>query len=292
MQTEGKKEITQKTVYLGLLLTGILWSTSGLLIKLLSWNPMVIASLRSLFAAATMILYMRKKIIINRRTVLGALPLTVAMILFIVANKLTTAANAIMLEYTSPVFTLIISALALRTRIHKREIFVVVMAMAGISLFFIEKVSVGGMLGNVLALLSGVSYAGMYFFSSTYGDEAMHAIILGHLFCFMIGLPFIFTEHTQFSFASAGAVIAMGIFQLGLPCILFASLMKHTTPFKGVIITMVEPLLNPVWVYFGTGEIPGVLAIIGGAVVIGAIIVNIKQKKPVGSEHLTNINQN
>lgn len=220
---------------------------------------------------------MRKSLVINKRTILGALPLTAAMMLYVGANKLTTAANAIMLQYTSPVFTLIISAIFTHTRIKKRDIAVMLMAMAGIGLFFVEKVSLGGMAGNILALLSGVSFAFMYYFSSTYGEEAMHALILGNILCFIIGFPFVFTQHTQFTLISSLTLVGMGILQLGVPGILFSSLMKHTTPFKGVIITMVEPLLNPVWVFIGVGEVPGMLAIVGGLIVIAAIVVNIWQ---------------
>jgi drug/metabolite transporter (DMT)-like permease len=274
-----KKEIPQRTVYFGLLLTGVLWSTSGLLIKLLPWNPMAIASLRSLFAVLTMLIYMRKKIIINKRTVFGALPLTIGMCLFIMANKLTTAANAIMLEYTSPVLTLVISAILTHSRIKKREILVVTIAMVGIALFFVEKASAGGMLGNILALVAGMSYAVMYYFNATYGKEAMHSMVLGHIFCFLIGLPFVFTEQLQITWVSAGTIVLMGVFQLGIPSILFASLMKHTTPFKGVIITMIEPLINPVWVLIFAGEVPSVLAVIGGLIVIAAIVINIMPQK-------------
>lgn len=272
--------ITQTKVNIGLLISAALWSTSGLLIKWLPFHPLAIASLRSILAALLILLYMRKKIRINKRTLIGGALSAMAMLLFVSANKLTTAANAIMLEYTSPVFALIITAVAARTKIKKRELFVVLMAMAGISLFFMEKLGPGGMAGNILALLSGVCYAGVYYFSSAYGEEAMHAMLLGHFFTFLIGLPFCFTQTMSFTLMNTGAILFLGIFQIGIPSILFSSIMKYTTPVYGAILTMLEPVLNPVWVFLGTGEIPGTLAFVGGVIVILSIFLNIKLNQP------------
>lgn len=274
MRSLFSKGVSPAGARLGLFITGILWSTSGILIKLVPWNPMAIASLRSLIAAGVIWLYMRpKKIRFNKRTVTCGIFMGFCLAAFVTANKLTTSANAIMLQYTSPIFTLVITALFFRSKVKKSDILIVVLAMGGIALFFFGKLSSSGMAGNLLALFSGFTYACVYIFSSAYGDDAIHGILLGHLLCFLIGLPFIIADPPALSAVSVASLAGMGIFQLGLPYIIFSEVMRYSTAFDATIITMIEPLLNPLWVFVGTGETPGVLAIIGGIVVLFAILL-------------------
>jgi drug/metabolite transporter (DMT)-like permease len=268
------KGVSPAGARLWLLITGILWSTSGILIKLIPWNPMAISALRSLIAAAVLWAYMRpKRIRFNKRTIAGGIFLGLCLTAFVAANKLTTSANAIMLQYTSPIFTLVLSALILKTSIKKSDIAIMLMAMGGIALFFFEKLTAGGMAGNLLALFSGISYSFVYILCSRFGDDAIHGLFLGNMLSFVIGLPFIIADPPSFTATSAAALVGMGIFQLGLPYVIFGEVMRYSTPFDATIITMIEPLLNPVWVFAFTGETPGALAITGGVIVLAAIVV-------------------
>jgi len=245
-----------------------------LLIKIIPWDAIAIASLRSFVASLLLLIYIGPRSIrINRKTIMIGVFLAICMISFVAATKLTTAINAIMLQYTCPVFTLLIAALFFKVKINKSDVFIVILAMSGIALFFMEKLSVGGLAGNLLALLSGIVYACVFIFAARCDDDAVHGIFLGHVLCFLVGLPFLTLNPPVLNGTSVAIVIVMGVFQIGLPHIIFGEVIRYVPAFDATIITMIEPLINPVLVFIGMGEAPGALALIGAIVVLTAIIL-------------------
>lgn len=268
---------SQKKGILSLVICACLWSTGGLFIKLVSWHAMVIGGFRSAIAAGVLWIVLCKsgypRPIINRQTLLTGFFLGATCSLFVTANKLTTAANAIVLQSANPIFVLLFCALFKHERITKRNAAVVAIVMGGVALFFLDELSPGSILGNILALLSAVMLASVFVFACGSGSlhESMSGVLLGHLCSMLIGLPFVFIFPPQFSWASVGAVLFLGVFQLGIPYALFAVGTRHCPPIAVSLICMLEPIFNPVWVALFLHEIPGLPAIAGGVIVIATL---------------------
>jgi len=253
--------------------TAILWSFGGLFIKLISWDAMTIIGMRAVFAAAVLALYMKKPRITFRPSVLlGALCMSGTTILFVFANKLTTSANAIVLQYTSPIFIVVLSAVFLKKRPTATELVSVAAVFAGIALFFFDQLKPSAMLGNILACLSGLTFSGVFLINQMPDTRPEEALLLGHIINIVIGLPFIIT-HITAEPVSWLAIILMGVFQLGLSYVLFTIGIKLTMPITASLISFIEPLLNPVWVLLLTGEKPSAWALAGAVVIIATIAV-------------------
>ena len=252
-----------------------LWSIAGIFIKLIPWNSLVIAGLRSLIAAVVVFLYMyvaKIKIKINRSSVVSGFFIAGTFLAFVSANKLTTAANAIVLQFTSPVFILVISALVFHQRFHKMDLLTVVVTLFGISMFFFDKLGTGSLLGNCLGIFAGLFMAGMYVVTGrTDADSRMSGILLGHVFTALIGVPLIFVFPTPVTSQAVMSILALGIVQLGIPYIFYGLAVKSCPPLACSLIGAIEPLLNPVWVFLFNGEVPGVYALFGGVIVISAV---------------------
>ena len=251
------------------------WSLGGVLIKLVPWNAMAIAGLRSLIAFAITVLFSRSfKITLTKTNILGAIGLSGTAILFILANKYTTAANAIVLQYTAPVYILILSMIFLKKPVKKLDLAGILIILSGIVLFFFDDLSGGHLVGNILSLASGVFFAIMFFINSTEGATPMEATRLGHLISAAVGLPFIFTS-TGVTFEPIPwlAIFAMGAVQLGLAYVLFSKGSPLVSPIAASLISCIEPVLNPVWVMLVIGETPGFWSIIGIIVVISGVVL-------------------
>jgi drug/metabolite transporter (DMT)-like permease len=265
-------EKNRKKALLYLVITAVLWSTGGLFIKLVDWNPVAIAGARSGISAVVMLLYLRKPVKPKGKIkLLGACTYASLVIMFVAANKLTTSANAILLQYSAPVWVILFSGLFLKEKIRKHDLAAVFVVMLGMVLFFVGDLKSGNMFGNVLALLSGVSMGAMVILlklDST--GEPVEITLLGNIITFAVALPFFFLSVP--SFKSILGLLMLGIFQLGISYILYTAAIKHVSAVEAILIPILEPLLNPVWVFLFTGEAPGTFALIGGAVVIAAII--------------------
>lgn len=258
-----------------MLLCSVLWSTAGILIKFLPWNPMVIAGLRSLISAGVYILFMRYQRTTfqwNRYSVMSGIALTGTFAFFVAANKFTTSANAIVLQYSAPIFILILSAVFFRQKFRSGDIITVAVTTIGISLFFLDKLAGGYLFGNLLALAAGLSFASMFVLTGHADhDSRSSGILLGHLFTAALGIPFLIFTPTPFTPSTVAVIITMGVFQLGIPYILYGLAVRKCSPLACSLISAVEPLLNPVWVFLYCGEAPSIFALIGGAIVIGAV---------------------
>ena len=258
-----------------MLICATLWSIAGIFMKLLPWNGFAVAGLRSLIAGLTIAAYILIKgmrIIINRRTLVTGVFTACVYTCFAVANKLTTAANAIVLQFTSPVFIVIFSAIILKKRIRRSDALVVSFTLLGIALFFFDQLRPGYILGNFVAIAAGMFMAGMFMaVGELEGEQRFSGILIGQTLTFLVGLPFVIATRPEFTAVTTLSILILGVFQLGISYILYVESSKYCPPLACCLLGAAEPLLNPVWVLIFDGERPGVFALIGGVIVVVSI---------------------
>jgi drug/metabolite transporter (DMT)-like permease len=202
----------------------------------------------------------------------GAICYAGTVILFVIANKWTTAANAILLQYTAPIYVALLSAWFLKERITKSDLITIAAAIGGMALFFLDDLSKGGFWGNIVAILSGIAFAGTALFLRKQKDSSpLESVFIGNILTLLIGLPVML----QSSPAASGwlGLILLGVFQLGFSYILYAEAIKHVTALEAILIPVIEPILNPIWVFLLLHETPGRWAIIGGIIVLLSVIL-------------------
>jgi len=255
-----------------LIIAALLWSLGGLLIKSVKWNAVAISGMRSLIASLLMLTIIRKPSLKFNRYKLGcAVFYTGTVLLFVLANKLTTAANAIILQYTAPIYVALLGAWFLKERTTVLDWTAIFLVIGGMLLFFIDDMSAGNLLGDILAILSGVCFAGMVLLLRKQKDESpLESVFWGNLLTAIIGLPFMFGSMPDTS--SWIGLLLLGIFQLGISYILYTFAIKHVTALEATLIPVIEPILNPVWVFLALGEFPGPWAFVGGFIVLSAIV--------------------
>lgn len=270
-------QISRRLAVFYLIIAATLWSTGGLFIKWISWQPMAISGMRSGIAALVLLVYWfvryKKKVPRPNKTVIfGAINYMILVTLFVTANKLTTSANAILLQFTAPVWLLLIGRFFYKDAIARIDILTVIAVFAGMGLFFMGDLDAGGLIGNFLAIISGITMAIMILnLNKLKVHRPVEIIIWGNIMTFVMGIPF-YTGIDLYPEAVAG-IAFLGIFQLGLAYVFYTSGIQSVTAIEGILIPVIEPLLNPVWVFFGTGEQPSVYGLIGGAIVLTAIVV-------------------
>ena len=262
---------------LEMLICALLWSTGCIIIKLIPWNPFAIAGVRSFFSAFTVLIYIKitgQSIVLNKTVLISSLFMALAFIAYVTANKLTTAANAIVIQYTLPIFIMIFSVLLFRQKFRTSDIIAVLVTFSGIILFFFDKLDKGNLLGNIVAVFSGMFLSGMYIGMGRTEDENKISItFFGHVFTAVAGMPFILLSENTITPMSLIYVIFLGIFQLGIPYILFADASKTCPPLACSLLSAVEPVLNPVWVLIFNGEKPGPYALVGGIIIIATVTI-------------------
>lgn len=272
-----------------MVLCAVLWSIGGVFIKAVEMNAFVIAGGRSLLAALTVIVYMawtKQKFILSRDALVSGGLLSMVFICFVAASKLTTSANAIVLQYTAPIFVVIFSMIFLRKKPRMFDVIAVLLTLVGVVLFFIGSLGAGNMLGNAIGVFAGMFMGGMFVaVGNTKGEEKMSGILLGHFFCAAIGLPFIaFTEST-FNLRGIGLLLVLGVVQLGIPYILYALASNRCSAISCVVISAIEPILNPIWVAIFNKEIPSALSIISGLFLIAVITAYSVLDEHMGKKH-------
>ncbi len=253
-------------------LAAVLWSTSGLLIKLIDLNPFAIAGLRSIIASALMIAWLRGKLYFNFSypQLAGALAYAITMVLFVSATKMTTAANAILLQYTAPVFTALLGAWILKEKVTRFDWLVIFTVFGGMLLFFIDRLSLAGFWGNIMAVGSGISMSYFILCMRMQKDSStLETILLGNIVTAIICIPFYFQQTP--TIINWLALIYMGTLQIGLSFILYSIAIKYVKAIDAVLMQAVDPLLNPIWVFLIIGEAPGIWAIAGGLIVLTAV---------------------
>ena len=261
--------------YLMLVITALLWSTGGFLVKGIQWHPVAISGMRSLIAAAVILIAIRKpELTWSLPQLGGAVCYAGTVILYVIANKLTTAANAVLLMYTAPIYVIIFGPWFLKEKASRRDWLAVGAVMVGIVVFFMDKLSPEGFLGNMLAVLSGVSFAWMtLFLRKQKRGSPVESVFLGNLLAAVIGLPFFLREELP-EINGILMLIALGTFQLGFSYVLYTKAIQKVRAFEAVLITMLEPVLNPVWVFLLLGEVPGNWALAGGTIVMATVVLH------------------
>jgi drug/metabolite transporter (DMT)-like permease len=254
-----------------LLLTALLWSTSGLFVKLLHWHPLSIFSARGIVASVVFLIWLRRvPLRITPFLAAGAAGYMGAQFLFILSTRLTTAANAIFLQYTAPIYVLIFGVWFLRERPRRIDWITMVVLFAGMVLFFGQDLTLNDLYGNLAGILGGVALAIMIVSTRAQKDSHPAQIFLiGSCLGGLIGLPSVLQE--TWSLADAAIIVYLGIVQTGLAAVLYSIAIRHVPALESNLILMLEPVLNPLWVFLVIGESPAPLALVGGAVVLGAI---------------------
>ena len=274
----------QSTSYTILIIAALMWSLGGVFIKLVDLNPMAITGIRSLGAAVVLLIYIKKpKLYWNRYFFSGVIAYSMMVILYVISIRLTTAANAIFLEFTAPIYVVAFSYFLLNERINRFDIFAMVIIFLGMGLFFMDELSFYGFWGNILALLAGVCLALVTVLIRKEKESAFQIVFFGNVLTAIICFPFIiegFNSTTQIDWF---IIFGLGIFQLGIPYLLYTTALKYVSALDAILVGMLEPVFNPIWVYIFIGEAMGEWAFIGAALVIIGTLgrVLIKQKLEV-----------
>ena len=256
-----------------LILTAVLWSSGGLLIKWISWNPIAIAGMRSAIAVLVLLAVLRRPHLTwSFAQIGGAIAYAASVILFVSATKLTTAANAILLQYTAPIYIALFGAWFLGERAIWLDWITIFVVMGGMVLFFFDELTTGGFWGNVCAISSGVTFASfILFMRKQKNDSPLESVFLGNILTALVGVPFMFK--TMPSASSWVGLMLSGVLQLGLSHVLYATAIKHVTALEAILIQVIEPILNPLWVLLIMGEAPGPWALLGGFVVLVSVTI-------------------
>ncbi len=261
-----------KKALLLLAAAAILWSLGGVLVKLIDWNPMAIAGMRSAIAGPAMYLMAGRRLRFNwsANQLGGAVAYVGTVTFFVVATKLTTAANAILLQYTAPIYVALLSYWFVKERTTRFDWIIVALAIGGMLLFFVEDLQLGTFWGNSCGVLSGASFGLFILCMRRQKDGSpMETVLIGNALTALICLPFMFDSPPE---ARGWIPLALlGLVQLALPYFIYSIAIKHVTALEAVLIPIIEPLLNPVWVFLAIGERPGLWTIAGGVVVITAV---------------------
>jgi drug/metabolite transporter (DMT)-like permease len=243
------------------------------LIKSINWHPMAIAGARSAIAIPVMLACIgRPRFNFSRAQIGGAIGYAATVALFVFATRMTTAANAIFLQYTAPIYVAIIGRWYLRERALAIDWLVIVVALGGIALFFVDRLTTSGFWGNIIALGSGLAFASVaIFLRKERAGSPVTSIILGNIMVALASVPFLFGE--PFTRGDGWRLLLLGAVQLGLPYVLYAAAIKQVTALEATLIPFIEPILNPLWVMLALGERPGPWAIVGGVLVLGTVLL-------------------
>ena len=271
-----KAELKNKNS-LGILLVLIaatLFSMGGLCIKMVPWSPLAINGARSLISVLVLATYLKiikHKIVVNSAVLFGAVCMTGTTSLYCAANKLTTAANAIVLQFTAPIFVILLMWALKNEKPKKMDILACVVVFSGIICFFIDGLLVGNMLGNFIAVLSGVCYAGVFMMNSFEKSDAISSVFLGHALSAVTGIGFVFRE-TDFGVQTLTGIFLLGVFQMAIAYIFMSKGLEQVSAITASLTTAIEPILNPLLVAFFWGEMISPLSLLGAAIVIVGVI--------------------
>ena len=276
------------------LAAAIIWSTGGLFIKWTSLSGLELSFGRSLLAAITVAIFTRREGFgINRVTVLASLLYAALLLLFVLATKETTAANAIFLQYTAPIYVLILEPLLYQEKFRRRDLLTVIACVIGMSLFFVGKLRPQDVTGNLLALGSGLCFA-FYFLllrhPSSRKVNRASSVIYGNLLVVLICAPAGLEALPNLNRFDALAVVYLGVVQIGVAYTLFTlGMAAGIRSLDAGIVGYIEPVLNPIWVFLVLGERPSKWALVGGAIIISAVVVHTTLKAKEGRRLITEL---
>jgi drug/metabolite transporter (DMT)-like permease len=275
----------RRKAILFLILAALLWSTAGVFVKALDWQPLSLLAGRSIFTSILFLLYMRRlPQKVTRWTLLAAGGSIATQFLFVTSTKLTTAANSIFLQYTAPIYVVLLAYWLLREKPSRSDWIAMSIIFLGLILFFGDQLSPNGLYGNILAVLSGVTSAIMMVsFRAQKDGSPEDSILIASLAMAIFGFPSILKE-TQ-TITNWLSIAYLGIFQIGLAFIFFTKGIKHIPALEANLIGTLEPILNPVWVFLFLGERMGRSALLGGLVVLVGVIVSAIGSAQTDKEH-------
>jgi drug/metabolite transporter (DMT)-like permease len=269
----------RKSPLLFVLAAALLWSTGGLFIKWTSLSGLALSFSRSFFAMFTIALLTRHEgFRLNRITAAATVLYAILVILFVLATKQTTAANAIFLQYTAPVYVLIFEPLMYKEKFRTRDLITVLVCVGGMTLFFVGQLRPQDVAGNLLALASGVCFA--FYFLLLRHPKAREvnrasSVIYGNLLVVVVTAPWGLAAVGGINLQDAVNVIYLGVVQLGIAYALFTvGMTRGVRSLDAGIICFIEPVLNPVWVFLVLGERPSRWALLGGAIIVAAVITH------------------
>ncbi len=273
------------------MMCGLLFSIGGLCMKVVPWNALAINCFRCLVSGLTILAYtciIRHKIRVNRHILTASLAMILTTTIYAMAVKLTTAGAAIVIQFTVPIWTMLFGLILFRKRPRRMDILACIVVFTGIAVCFYEGLAAGRTPGNLLALLSGITYSGV-FMSNTYEDsDPLSSSIIAQLTSFVIELPWLLKEDfSSLTAASWTALLVLGFFQLGLGYIFLSIGLQTTPPVTACLLTGIEPVLNPIWVALFYNEPITPLFALGGVIVLGSVtlyeIWNSKQENAEGA---------
>lgn len=276
------KSRSNATYPLLVLCGALLFSLGGVLVKRVPWSSMAISGCRSLIAAAEIALYMKLRhhpFVFNRSVLLGGVSMAATSILYVFANKLTTAANAVLIQYMAPVFIIFMIWAIFREPPSFIDIGATVVITLGVVCFFLESLSGGGLLGDLLALGAAATYAVVFMMRRFHGSDTLSSVLLGCLIGGGVGLPWLLTEPAVDQ-SSLFGILLLGLLQFGGGYLCMAEGLRGTPPLTASLISMVEPIANPILVALVVHETIGPLAMAGAVVVVvGVVVYNILSVK-------------
>jgi drug/metabolite transporter (DMT)-like permease len=250
----------------------LLWSTGGVAIKAVEAGPLPVAFYRSAIAAVALFLFLRPASPRAGPGFLAAIGSYAACLTtFVVATKWTSAANAIFLQYSGVVWVMLFSPIVLKEPMRARDAVAVVVAFAGMALFFVGKLEATGRAGDLVALASGIFFAVLVLsLRKERGESSRAAVTWGNVLTALLLLPFV-RGGLAVPARSALILAFLGVFQIAAAYALFVAGLRHITATQASLAGMLEPIANPVWVFLILGERPETLSIAGGLIVLGAI---------------------
>lgn len=279
-------ESLKGTIYV--LLSAICFSTGGVLIKLIPWSSVTIQGLRSIFSTVVIAGYMllsHRKFVCNKAVVFGAVCNTVMAFTFVAATKMTSAANAIVLQFTEPIFVILLLWLLYKKKPGKDAVIACVIVFGGILCFFFESLSGGGTLGNLLAIFSGFTYALVMLMKGFPGADFESSLLLSNLCSVVVGIP-AYVAETDYSIEIWFFMVLLGVVQFGLSYIFLSKGLDKVSPVAASLTSTIEPILNPLLVAVFCEETVGKTAFLGALLVVGgATVYNVRQaaKKTVAT---------
>jgi len=255
-----------------LVAAAVLWSLAGVLIKWVSLPALAVAGFRSAIALPVLLLFFgRRAVNFSASQLIGGVCYAATVTLFVSANKLTTSGNAILLQYTAPLYVALLSGWLLHERTRWFDWAAIAAVLCGMSLFFLDQLSADGLTGNILAVLSGFAFASLIIAMRRQKDASpAGSAILGNLLTVLICLPWMVQSPP--GGADWIGLALLGVFQIGLSYACYVVAIKSVTAMEGILIPVLEPILNPLWTLLFMGERLGPWALLGGVVVILSLI--------------------
>ncbi len=260
----------QKAVLL-MLCTAFLWSLAGVFIKIIEWSPLAIVCTRSLVATITMYFFVRKqKFEWSWPMLAAALSYATFTYCIILSTKLTTSANAVMMQYTAPIYVAFLSWFLLKEKIRRSDWLCLIAVIGGMALFFMDQMGSSNLIGNIIAIGNGLSFAFLsIFLRFQKNGHPEQSIFLGTLLAFLIGIPFTIGQSIPSPKSIVVIIIAGIVVSLGYR--MFTEASKNLSALQSVMLPVLDPILNPVWVFLIVGERPSITALLGGVIVLVAI---------------------